>query len=336
MVKTRYEVDPYNRLVMTGAGTRAGVPRYRRVIDGRFRIDSANTLIYQVKTPVNGALIPHTIRLKGTWSLTKDHDLKITLEKSKRDRDADAVTIAGSILGAGGNSLLFAVGTRSADGSRTTYALDIAGTWQADRDNRLTFRVGKDGGPASGTLVFRGAWEARGNTLTYTYEHRGGPSGARGLHTIVFHGRWEIAGRTGLTYTLSAGSNSAFRFRTGVGSFAGDRIEYEVGIGYTNRLRPRIRTVVLYGTWRVTKDAGLSFDVETADGKVYAITFTAEARLTGADTVALKLRGGSSRRALGGSVELSHAILRGDGEAFFRFLKSREETSVTVGAAVGW
>lgn len=336
MVKTRYEIDPHNRLVVTGRDKKTGIPLYRKVVDGRFKINTTNTLVYQVTSPVQGPEIPHAVRLRGTWSLTKDHDLKITLEKSKRDKASDELTIAGSILSASGNSLLFAAGTRSADGTRTTYTLEIAGTWQADQHNRLTFRVSKSSGIAAGILVFQGAWEAAKNTLTYTYERRDGIRGTKALQTIAFKGRWEITDRTALTYALDASSNSAFRFRTGIGSFKSNRIEYEVGIGYAKRLRPRIRTIILYGSWHITEGSGLSFDVEAADGGIYAITFTAEARLTGNDTIKLTLRGGTARRALGGSVELSHKILQGDGEAFLRLLKSHEETAVMVGATTRW
>ena len=59
MQKIRYEIDPHNRLVRR-------LPRFRKVIDGKFKIDKKNTLIYHVKAPVPRDANRKVRKSKGT------------------------------------------------------------------------------------------------------------------------------------------------------------------------------------------------------------------------------------------------------------------------------
>ena len=72
MQKVRYELDPYNRF-LTADGTKSSTFRkFRNVLDGRFSLDDNNDLTYHVKAPAgDGQAVPHQLRLKGIWSLTK-------------------------------------------------------------------------------------------------------------------------------------------------------------------------------------------------------------------------------------------------------------------------
>ena len=68
----------------------------RQVLEGRFRTDGNNELSYHVKAPLSGGeKIPHQIRLKGAWSLTDDHTLRLTLDKSGRETFGDQLTLEG-------------------------------------------------------------------------------------------------------------------------------------------------------------------------------------------------------------------------------------------------
>lgn len=337
MIKTRYEIDPDNRLVIIGSGRMTSLPRYRRIVDGRFKVADGNVLTYLVRSPQQYAsAVPHEIKLRGAWSLTRDHGLKITLEKSAPDSSRDELIIGGSIIDAGKNSLRFAVTTKYRDGVRTTYVLDLAGVWHADNHNRLTFRVNKSYGSPD-ILTFEGAWEVnKDNELIYRYEHRKGLRRARSIQTVVFRGYWNITNRAALTYTLDAGTNSAFNFKVGLGAFRGDRMEYEVGMGYSNKLRPRVKTIAIYGRWKIAPASGLSFEIEAADGSVYSISFAAQASLNDKDTVLFRLKTGTTMRDLGITLEISRKILGGDGEAFLRYLYNHEECAVLIGATRRW
>jgi hypothetical protein len=115
-----------------------------------------------------------------------------------------------------------------------------------------------------------------------------------------------------------------------------NRIQYKLGIGLTDRKVPALRTVKIFGAWVIKKGIGLIFEVKYENGKASAVVLGAEAALTDKGTVALRLRSTGDNRDLGVTVELSQAILKGDGEAFLRMLASRREAAVYAGAAWRW
>lgn len=337
MVKIRYETDPYNRLVVNTKQGRSPLSRYRRVIDGRFKIKNGNTLTYVVRSPQDVSFkTPHEIDLKGLWSLTKDHDLKIELERSGKSGHEGSLVISGSIIEAGKNFLRFAVTSRSADGVSTSYLLELTGSWQADSGNRLTFRITK-GLASTGILTFYGVWDInKDNILVYRYEKRTGLNKTSDLHEVVFKGRWDITQTFGLTYTIDRKSNSSFNFRSGLASFKKDRIEYEIGVGSSRKLRPSIKTVIIYGRWVIRPGSALSFEVETAGVHLYSLSFNAQASLTDRDTVIFQFKASPYMRDKAISLELSRKVLGGQGEAFIKYLKDRESHSVFVGMTKPW
>ncbi|MCK5209459.1 MAG: hypothetical protein KAQ79_15600, partial [Cyclobacteriaceae bacterium] len=80
--KITYEIDPYNRLIINKAGKKSELSRFRQVLDGRFKIDKDNRLVYYIKAPTpRGTEIPYQVKLQGKWSLSDDHNLCLTLNK---------------------------------------------------------------------------------------------------------------------------------------------------------------------------------------------------------------------------------------------------------------
>ncbi len=335
MEKVRYEIDPFNRLVVTGEGQ--GLPRQRAVLDGTFRTADDNTLVYHIKSPASktGA-VPHQVKLRGQWSLGKDHNLRFTLDKVARSAGSDSLALSGDIIDVGGDALLFSMTTRRSDDTQTTYVMELTGSWQADKNNRLTFGVKREKGRYD-ILTFTGAWEiGDNNELVYRYEKSQLKRRTKTVHAIVFKGRWRLGQGSIVSYALDASSNSVFNFKTSIGICGDNFIKYELGIMLGSRLGPIRRIVTLFGTWGIVRGTGLSFEVECADGKTYTISMSAEARITKRDTIALKLKDINTRKDLGLQLELSHALLEGDGAAFLKFLKSREETAVFIGAGFRW
>lgn len=53
------------------------------------------------------------------------------------------------------------------------------------------------------------------------------------------------------------------------------------------------------------------------------------------DKISFKLRN-ERNREIGGELKLTRKTLKGDGEAFLRFLKSKRETAVIVSAGFRW
>lgn len=328
MTKLRYEIDPHNRLIVKETERKTGVKRFRKVIDGRFKIGKDNTLTYHIKAPSRyGVNTPYQIKLKGKWSLDKNHDLRFTLDKWRRQTFGDQLTLKGDIADASKNSLLFAVTTRTKDDVQSVYILKLRGAWQADEHNRLTFKVSKEYGRYD-TLVFTDKWELNKNhEVVYQYQKTPHRRRLKEIHTLIFKGHWEIKEKARLSYIIDRNSNSIFKFKTKLGIFKDRYIKYELGMG--------LSPIILFGKWKIKKDKGLLFEIEYGDKKVRAITFGAEAKLTDRDTISFKLKN-DLNKDIGVRLKLSRRMLKGDGEAFLALLKSSKESAVFIGAGKRW
>ena len=337
MKKVQYEIDPYKRIVIGGSGKKSDLPKFRQVIDGRFKLDENNNLSYRVKAPLSeDENVPHQIKLKGEWSLTDDHELRLTLDGQGRQTFGDQITLQGEILDVNKGSLLFAVTTTTKDNTRSTYVLNLEGAWKADENNRLSFRVKKEDGRYD-ILTFNGAWEInKDHQIIYQYEKARLIRKKRETHTLIFKGYWDIKDAVRISYLLGKGTDSSFDFKTSAGIFRESYIKYELGIGLSDRIEPVRRTVTLSGRWNLKKESGLIFEIEYENKKTKQIVFGADARLTDRDTVSFALRNDTENRDIGVDLELSHQILKGDGEAFLRLLKSNRESTVYIGAAWRW
>lgn len=334
MESARYEIDPYNRLIISADGARGGLEKFRQVLDGQFKVDEHNNLSYHIKTPLyEGEDIPDQIRLAGDWSLTDNHELRLTLDKEARETFGDEITLQGQILDVNKDSLLFAMTTKMDGGGQSTYILNLQGSWKADENNRLSFYVRKEDGEYN-ILTFGLAWEiGKNNQIIYQYEKAALIRKKSEVHTLIFKGHWDIRDKVRISYLLDADSGSGFDFESSAGILEEDYIKYEVGIILERGAEPVRRKIALAGEWRLKKDAGLLFEIEYEDGKVCAITFGADITLTDEDTVSFKLKDSVDNRDLGMTLELSQKILEGDGELFLRALASRRELALYAGAA---
>ena len=334
MEKVRYEIDPHNRLVIN----RHGLKRIRRVLDGRFKAGRDNSLVYHVKSSLDrDADAPHQVKLRGSWSLSKYRTLVFTLDKWRRQTFGDRLALQADLLSAGKNSVTFAVTTKRPEGGETTYLLALGGSWQADEDNRLAFRIKRELG-RSDMLMLEGAWEiGKDYEIIYRYERASLKRREKESHELVFKGQWDINRKGRIAYVLDADTDSAFDFRAGFGVFRDDYIKYEIGIGISGRARPVRRSITLFGSWRMVKNIGLSFEIERSGRRLYSIAFGAEARLTKDDTLSFNLKNLTDSADMGASLKLSHRMLKPDGDAFVEFLRSRGgESSVVAGAAWRW
>ena len=115
MAKVRYEVDPHNRLIIAGTGKRSGVPEYRHVAEGSFKVSRNNSLTYHIKKSRHSD-IPQQVRFSGNWSLDRNNDLVLTLNKWNNQVAGNKLVIKGRVLDVKGNRLLFSVTTKKPDG----------------------------------------------------------------------------------------------------------------------------------------------------------------------------------------------------------------------------
>ncbi|MBI4845157.1 MAG: hypothetical protein HY810_01565 [Candidatus Omnitrophica bacterium] len=341
--KVTYEIDPYNRLIINRAGKESGLSRFRQVLDGRFKVDENNTISYLIKAPTpQGMEMPYQVKLEGKWTLDKDHNLCIELNKWGREILGDKLTLQADIIGTAKNSIAFSLTTHTKDNTESIYILELKGAWSADKNNRLTFRVQKEKG-CTDILTFRGAWEinpatgrnggAGNHQIIYQYEKARLITKKKQINTLIFQGYWDIKDKGRISYVLDARSDSVFNFKASAGIFKDKYIKYEVGIG--GGKAQAMRTLTLFGKWKIKKNIGLMFEVEYENKEIHSITFGAEAKLTSKDSISFELKNERNKN-ISAQVQLSREILDGEGLAFLRFLKSKDESVVTIGAGLRW
>jgi hypothetical protein len=279
--------------------------------------------------------VPHQVKFKGKWSLTKNHDLKLTLDKWRRQRLGDELTLQGEIIQAEANSLLFAVTTRSKENLPLRYLFRLQGIWQTDKHNRLTFRVKKGRGRYD-TLVFDGIWEVnKHHRIVYHYEKLQLIRKERLKKTLTFKGFWDIAKRNKLSYKLSLDRKSVFEFQTDIGFLTDNYIRYKIGIAISDKKWPVRRVLILFGKWKIKRNVGLLFEIEYEQGRTKAIIFGTEVKLTERDKLEFKLKNNLGQN-LGLKLKLTRGRLKGDGQAFLKIFKSKKECSIYVGRAWRW
>ena len=327
-VKIKYEFDPDHRLI-----AKSELLGIRRILEGEFKVDAQNNLLYEIKTPIPEDIkAPHKIKLKGNWSLTDEHKLCFTLDKWKRSTFGDQITLEGEILDVKKNALLFGVTSRNQKGNLSIYALELSGNWQVDEDNRIIFRVVKAKDKFD-TLIFSGAWQIDKNyQIIYQYTQEDRQRKIKRIKTLTFKGSWDILDKKRLSYVIEKSSDSIFNFKTSLGVFKENYIKYELGIGISKKRRPLRRVITFFGQWKIKENLGLIFEMERGK-KIEAFVFGAEAKLTKNNTILFNLRN-RLNQSLETSLELSHTIFKNKAQAFLRLLSKQRELTIQVG--LGW
>lgn len=247
MQKIRYEIDPHNRL------TARGPDKFRQVLDGTFKLADGNALVYHVKKSDNTD-VPQEIRFTGDWSLGKNHDLALTLDKWNNRVEGNKLIFKSALADAGSNELLFSVETRESSRKTRINILKFSGAWQADAQNRLMFLAEKKTGSAD-PLILQGTWEVnKRNEIVYKHPE----------NSITLRGYWRIAGKNKITYVLNKRLGSYLDFTAGFERAESDSLRYGIGVGRGKRKR----VVSLWGRWKMAKGAGLFFEVKHAIGGV--------------------------------------------------------------------
>lgn len=333
--KIKYEVDPHNRLIAKISQRPSAMPQFRYVIDGEFKTGHFNTLIYHVKSPYSDAPVelglPYQVKLAGRWSMTRDHELKLTFDKCQLEGFRNDIVLKGEIIGADSGAILFSITQKTGNNLIRTSILRLEGIWQADEHNRLIFRAKKENDKYD-TLVFEGQWEInKEHKIVYKYTKA---KNAR-EKSILFDGFWNISKKERIIYHLDFMNRSFFDFRLGKGTALSDNIKYEIGMGVLAKRRPKAKYLILYGKWHIKKGIGLVFEIDYGDNQTGGIVFSAEAKLAPDSRIKFELKTGSGE-PLGISLVLSKTILKGAGELYSKALFSEKEKALYIGGGVMW
>lgn len=300
MEKIRYEIDPQNKLIYYKTRKESKVPEFRYVLDGKFKIDEENCLIYRVKKP-QGSDIPQQIKLSS------------------------------GILSAKDNELAFVVNTKDSNGAAHINILKLSGAWRADKYNRLSFQVTKDSGPPD-ALTLKGAWEInKQNQIIYSYKKSRLKTKEKESDGITFKGWWDITEKNRISYILNKEINSVFDFKVSFQRPRYNFIRYSLGLGAI----PKERKFAISGMWRIDKNLGLLFEIDYERGQTKAIAFGGICNLNKDKTLEFKLKN-QKGEGLGIDVKLSKTILKDQGEAFIQALASRKKAEIVSGIGFMW
>ncbi|NQT46913.1 MAG: hypothetical protein HQ593_05520 [Candidatus Omnitrophica bacterium] len=342
--KFRYEFDPFGQLVLKRSGKKSSLRRTRMVLDGSFKIDDKNSLIYNVKLPrtkeAQTEPIPRQIRLTGRWSVTPDSKLKLTLDESETQYGRDTLLFEGELLNPQQDSLLFGVKTRNVGGGSKIRTIRLKGAWRADSKNRLLFALDRGASGKYNDILLNGTWEIdRTHKIIYTYYKKGTRRGDRYKRNIAFKGFWDIRKKERLSYLIEGSKGSGFHFRASLLTprIAGDKdaIKYEIGTDIRKSRYRRRQIVALFGKWRFKRGLRPSFEIKYSGGKPYSINFGSAIIVRRRNQLVIEL---TSLRGdpLGISIVINRRLLEGEGEAFLRLRKKSYDMGIEAGITRRW
>ncbi len=207
---------------------------------------------------------------KGRWELTPDHELRYR----SKDRDEE-MKFRGSLIAAKPEALVVSFTEERSDQKMVTRLIELSGTWRTNSKNQLLFEVDKGSGRKD-TLTFKAGWQmGEDHQLVYSYEETDLKTKQKIVRQLAFQGRWDLTEKSGLTYSLGADTESAFKFR---GAFQTKsilakkgEIRYQAGIEVNGRRK--IREILFFGKWKVSRDLGLSFEIENKKSQKNTLNF---------------------------------------------------------------
>lgn len=342
--RNRYSTDTMNRLI---------IRRNRKTLitDGRFSIDKNNRLIYWLNAPDpwrRQYSLPPKISFQGNWQLNPNYDLEIILDKARGQSEGDILVLKGELISTDRDTLAFSIKSIDNRGQTHIQLLKLSGSWQADEYNRISFAIKKKISPD--ILTLEGIWQINKNQqIVYTYEQTDLKTKTKHIRSLTFSGFWQIDNAKRLTYILEHSTKSQFYFRVQLESpnlYPQEGvIKYRLGIGLKGLSPSKLirssakgtvptKVISLYGTWKFSRKAGLSFEMDYGSGKLKRIEFGADIYLTKKDEVTLSITN-KRKEPLGIFITFTHKFLkRYVAETFLRLKTSEKEKRLEAGLRI--
>jgi hypothetical protein len=343
-------LDDENRLVLSrSAVERLSLPSPGRknslAGDGSGKTRGNGKVTAKLTEYSDGTVIPDKVILDGKWRLNENHDLEFSVRGYSNWLPKTTLTFKTGIISAKANELVFSA--RISDGKSGIFgcALAFSGKWQADKNNRLTFEITKYSG-RSDRLVFQGAWQiGKKNELFYSYETEKLKRTGKEEFSFGLKGRWALSSKR-IVYKLgSSTTNNQLSGPTSVLSFSAaletpsiaakeGEIRYTVGVRFTSggKEKKLIRSIAIYGTWKLGKDLSVGFEAETTVRGKNLITFSAEKAVFKGGTLKLALKTEDGKK-FGAEVEFAKSFTE-DAELFALLSRFAGETRVFGGVRV--
>ena len=336
-MKYRYSVDNKNKLLIRPPKQKVAIP-----VRGRFSIDKNNRLICWLNEPAAWRRIynlPAKVSFIGNWKLNSNYDLELELDETKSQYKRDRLILKGEIISTDRDALAFEMIGQDKGGLIHIQLLKLTGSWQADEFNRIIFRIKKKASPD--VITLEGSWQINKNQqVTYNYEKTSLKTKTRISRVLTFEGFWEINSDNRLAYILSQSTKSYFDFRVQLESPnlypKEGLIKYRIGIGLKKDKPSQMKTVSLYGSWKFSRKAGLTFQMDHGKGGFADIEFGANIYLNKKDEIIFFLTD-KKKETLGLNITFTHNFLKNsDAETFFRLkgLLDKKETVIETGMRI--
>jgi hypothetical protein len=330
----KYRIDSAGRLLIKQKAQKF-TPK------GKFVIDKRNRLSYLIEESLSWRKkysLPEKITFYGRWSSKKGNTLIFTLSKTKQHNGLGTLYFKSQLVSAQANALIFSLESKEEAGSYRIYLLKLKGLWQADAYNRLCFLVQK-GTSRYDNLTLGGSWQVNeNNTLDFSYKTTSLKRKTKIERVITFNGFWQISENCRIVYILDAQNHSYFSFkahleRPNIFAKKGE-IRYRVGIGVKTQIF-QMRTITLYGAWKLSRKLGISFEMDYGQGKVKEIFFTATWRFSEEENIEFHLKNTQGKN-LGLAVIFSRSFLNKNARWFLRLAKQGRDSRIQGGITILW
>lgn len=330
----KYEIDNNNRLVVIDDDLTYPV-------DGFFTVDRQNNLSYLLNEPQawrTQRSLPDKITFIGNWKLNENYCLELKLKDDQLFlADSSILTLKGKIISLEADEFTFELKTIDKSGLLHLGLIKLSGQLNNDEFNQIFFSVEK----LEGTdILFLGAgWRLNKNQeITFNLKRTPFKNKSDFSSLITISGFWRISQANNLTYFLSTASGNSFIFRCHLQTPSlypkKGAIKYRLGAGISQGRRVKTKIISLYGTWKLSRGLGISFEMEYANGRLHSLEFEAEITIDKANRVVFILKS-AQKEALGISVTFTHRFLKQlDARVFLELKSSLRERGIDVGLII--
>ena len=269
---------------------------------------------------------------KGVWKIDDKNTLSYKADGAKEE-----ITLAANLIAAEPGALVFSYTDRISANRSSTRMFKLDGRWALDEKNRITFEIEKETGK-NDVLTFQGAWKLNdAHEIVFSSVRKRLKTKTTMVHELLFKGHWDIDEKNRLAYYFSGDTDNAFHFKGTFEKRAARAKEGELryNVGVEVKGKKRVKAIVLFGEWIVSKDLSLDFEIEYADGDKRTIAFGGEYQLTEDRAIAVKLKS-KSGAPIGVELLITQDILGKDGQAFVRLQKAVDDTRIEAGMKFRW
>jgi len=249
---------------------------------GRLKLDSS----FKGVSYADGTNFPERVALDGTWQLNEEHDLEFGVSASSVWFPGMTISFKTGIISAKSDKIVFSARLTDYGGGVMATALAFSGRWQADKNNRLTFGVTRSGGKTD-RLVFEGAWQVgKNNEIFYEYSTQKLKTKEKKDFSFGLSGKWDLGSKR-IAYKLEGAGDSVLIFSGSLETPSirakNGEIRYTVGMRFVldGKEKQVIKSVAIHGTWKISSDLRIGFEIANSKAKKNVISFLVEKTILG-------------------------------------------------------